>query len=140
MSNGQLHPEQKIRPFGSVATVMKLSCAETVSPWNMKDSMGVQRNLGMDLSKVLLFRVFGTAWAHPPQSVAPWLSLPSALTAPCLLSAAHPSSTGTVWSHRATMKLLPVASLLLLLLTTLEARPKPAGELWVMGSAWRGEK
>lgn len=38
------------------------------------------------------------------------------------------------------MKLLPVASLLLLLLTTLEARPKPAGELWLVGGAWRGEK
>ncbi|PKU33213.1 hypothetical protein llap_16482 [Limosa lapponica baueri] len=32
-----------------------------------------------------------------------------------------------MWSHRAMMKLLPVAPLLLLLLTTLEARPKPEG-------------
>lgn len=48
--------------------------------------MGVQRNLGMDLSKLLLFRGFGTAWAHPPQEkVASWPSSPSALTAPCLL-------------------------------------------------------
>lgn len=110
---------------------MKLSCAETVSPWNRKDSMGVQSSLGMDLSKLPLFKVFGTAWGHPPQeNIPPWLSSPSALIAPCLLPAVHPSSTGTVWSRRAMMKLLPVAPLLLLLLTTLEARPKPAGEPW----------
>lgn len=120
---------------------MKLSCAETASPWNKKDSMWIQRSLGMDLSKLLLFRVFGTAWGHPSQeNVALWLSSPSALIAPCLLSAAHPSSTGTVCSTRAIMKLLPAAPLLLLLLTTLEARPKPAGEPWLVGSAWRGEK
>lgn len=126
----------------SVATVMKLSCAETASPWNGKDSMWVQRSLGVDLSKLLLLlRVFSAVWGHPPQvNVALWLSPPSALTAPCLLPAAHPASTGTVWSRRARMRLLPVAPLLLLLLTTLEARPKPAGELWLVGSAWRGEK
>lgn len=82
----------------------------------------------MDLSK-LLPRVFGTAWGHPPQtSMAPWLSSPSALIARHLLPAASPPSPGAVWSHRAMMKLLPVAPILLLLLTTLEARPKPAGE------------
>lgn len=37
------------------------------------------------------------------------------------------------------MKLLPVAPLLLLL-TVLEARPKPAGEPWPVGVAWRREK
>lgn len=125
----------------SVATVMKLSCAETASPWNRKDSVWIQRSLGMDLSKLLCFRVFVTPWGHPPQeSLALWLGSPSALITPCLLPAAHPSSTGPVWSYRATMKLLPVAPLLLLLLTTLEARPKPAGEPWLVGSAWREEK
>uniref|UniRef100_A0A8C4TR27 Matrilin 4 n=1 Tax=Falco tinnunculus TaxID=100819 RepID=A0A8C4TR27_FALTI len=39
---------------------------------------------------------------------------------------ASPPRPGIVWYHRAMMKLLPVAPLLLLLLTTLEARPKPA--------------
>lgn len=38
------------------------------------------------------------------------------------------------------MKLLPIAPILLLLLTTLEARPKPAGEPRPVGIAWRREK
>ncbi|XP_053937726.1 matrilin-4 isoform X4 [Cuculus canorus] len=44
---------------------------------------------------------------------------------PCTLGVS-PSSPKAVWSRRAMMNLLPVAPLLLLLLTTLEARPKPA--------------
>lgn len=38
------------------------------------------------------------------------------------------------------MKLLPIVPLLLLLLTMLEARPKPAGESQLVESAWRREK
>lgn len=38
------------------------------------------------------------------------------------------------------MKLLPLAALLLLILTALEARPKPAGELWWLGTAWSREE
>lgn len=95
----------------------------------------------MALSQLLLLhRVFGTVWGHPPQaSVAPRLSPLSALIAHHLLPAASSPSPGAVWSRRAMMKLLPVAPLLLLL-TALEARPKPAGEPWTVGIATGREK